>query len=225
VWCVLIAAATPLTGCDRAIEGNLQASGAGQQAAPGPPKTLAELIIQPGQFPPRYPATALEPTSVGQAIGDIDAVTAAAVLEPPQCAPAPPGPSPSDAVAVRGTDAVTSTTLTVTLTRTRAPLSQRRDQLLSCSTFTATIGDQVSTVTVTLLPAPPVDADDTFAVGQTVESPDGETNQQTVLSAQIGDVRVTAAWLAASEDVIPDTESLDAVFTDAVLRVRRDARP
>jgi hypothetical protein len=46
------------------------------------------------------------------------------------------------------------------------------------------------------------------------------------LAAQVGDVRVSATWLHegipdATPDVAPDTQALDALFTDAVLKVRR----
>ena len=50
------------------------------------------------------------------------------------------------------------------------------------------------------------------------------------LAAQVGDVRVSATWLhegtpEATPDVAPDTQALDALFTDAVLKVRRNGGP
>ncbi len=49
------------------------------------------------------------------------------------------------------------------------------------------------------------------------------------LAAQIDDMRVSATWLhqgtsEAAPDVAPDTQALDTLFTDAVLKVRRDPR-
>ena len=46
------------------------------------------------------------------------------------------------------------------------------------------------------------------------------------LAAQIGDVRVSATWLhegprEATPDAGPDTQALDTLFADAVLKVRR----
>jgi hypothetical protein len=82
----------------------------------------------------------------------------------------------------------------------------------------------VSEVTIDLPPAPPVDADDSYAVDQTVttqssEQPDSRT---LTLVALVGDVRVTASWQHhGSSDGTPDTQALDALFTDAVLKVRQ----
>ena len=53
----------------------------------------------------------------------------------------------------------------------------------------------------------------------------GETLRSLTLVAQVADVQVTAAWMTASADAPPDTASLDALFTDAVLKVRRGGQP
>jgi hypothetical protein len=50
------------------------------------------------------------------------------------------------------------------------------------------------------------------------------------LAAQIGDVRVSATWLRegpkeTTPDAAPDTQTLDALFTDAVRTVRRIGGP
>jgi hypothetical protein len=80
---------------------------------------------------------------------------------------------------------------------------------------------------VTVLPAPPVDADATYAVDQTVTAESSGSMRRTLtLAAQIGDVRVSATWLhegtrETTPDVAPDTQALDTLFTDAVLKVRR----
>ena len=82
-------------------------------------------------------------------------------------------------------------------------------------------------MTVICLPAPPVDADDSYAVDQTVTAESSGSMRRTLtLVALIGDVRVTASWQqeGSSEttpDVAPDTQALDTLFTDAVLKVRR----
>jgi hypothetical protein len=76
-----------------------------------------------------------------------------------------------------------------------------------------------------------VDADDSYAVGQTVTADSSGSMRRTLtLAAQIGDVRVGATWLhegpkETTPDVGPDTQALDAVFTDAVLTVRRIRGP
>ena len=76
-------------------------------------------------------------------------------------------------------------------------------------------------MSATLLPAPPVDAEDTYAVEQTVTTPDSERRTLT-LAAQIGDTRVSATWLQEPAVDDPDTTSLDTLFSDAVVKLRRD---
>ena len=49
----------------------------------------------------------------------------------------------------------------------------------------------------------------------------GDTVRSLTLVAQVADVRVMAAWTSADADASPDTVSLDPLFTDAVLKVRR----
>jgi hypothetical protein len=44
------------------------------------------------------------------------------------------------------------------------------------------------------------------------------------LAAQVGDVRLTTTWLHTGTQS-PDTQSLDTLFTDAVLKVRRVGGP
>jgi hypothetical protein len=69
-----------------------------------------------------------------------------------------------------------------------------------------------------------VDADDSYAVDQTVTSgsADGPITRTLALVALVGDVHVTAAWQqrGPSSD-LPDTQALDTLFTDAVLTVRQ----
>ena len=84
---------------------------------------------------------------------------------------------------------------------------------------------------MTVLPAPPVDADSTYAVDQTVTAQQSGSMRRTLtLAAQIGDVRVSATWLhegskETTPDVAPDTQALDTLLTDAVLKVRRIGGP
>jgi hypothetical protein len=84
---------------------------------------------------------------------------------------------------------------------------------------------------VTVLSAPPVDADGTYAVDQTVTAESSGPMRRTLtLAAQIGDVSVNATWLhggpkETTPDAAPDMQALDAVFTDAVLTVRRIRGP
>ena len=221
--CALVMATALLGGCTRAVDGTVRA--AGPDAGPTEPIPLSDLLIGRELFPAQYPAVVLDPISVDQAIRDIDGVQPADVVTPPECAPPAPGPSPQDAVAARGVDSGTSSSLTVAITSASTALSARRDQLSGCPSFTAAAGDLGTAVTATLLPAPPVDADDTYAVDQTVSRPSGDTMRALALVAQVAEMRVMAAWTSADADASPDTVSLDTLFTDAVLKVRRGGQP
>jgi hypothetical protein len=200
------------------------ASGAESSSIP-----VADLLIQPGQFPARYRAVVLDATAVYRALQDVDGVAAASIVDPPQCAPPPR--APLDTAAMQGIDSQDASGLIVTVTRPAAPLRGRAEQLTACPAFTAVQGHDASAVTVTLLPAPPVDADDSYAVDQTVAAePSGSMRRTLTLAAQIGDVRVSATWLddgprEAAPDAGPDTQALDALFTDAVRAVHRVGGP
>jgi hypothetical protein len=79
-------------------------------------------------------------------------------------------------------------------------------------------------VAVALPPAPPVDADDSYTVDQTITSESGDEPDTRTLTlvALVGDVEVTASWQRrARSDAEPDTQALDTLFTDAVLKVRQ----
>ncbi len=84
---------------------------------------------------------------------------------------------------------------------------------------------------MTVLPAPPVDADDSYAVDQTVTAASAGSMRRTLtLAAQIGEVRVSATWLhegapETTPDVAPDTAGAGLLFTEAVLKVRRIGGP
>jgi len=215
-----------LVGCTRAILGTVL------PVAPGAEPALirvADLLIEPAEFPVRYPAVVLDATAVYGALQDVDGVAAASVVTPPQCAPPPR--APHDTAAVQGIDSQDASSLIVMVTRPATSLGDRAEQLMACPSFTAARGEDISEVTVAVLPAPPVNADDSYAVDQTVTAGSSGSMRRTVtLAAQIGDMRVSATWLhqgtsEATPDVAPDTQALDTLFTDAVLKVRRVGGP
>jgi hypothetical protein len=220
--CALVGAAALLVGCTRVISGTVQPVAGGVASASIP---VADLLIEPGQFPARYRAVVLDATAVYRALQDVDGVAAASIVDPPQCAPPPR--APQDSAAMQGIDSQDASSLIVTVTRPAGLLRDRAEQLTACPAFTAVQGHDVSAVTVTVLPAPPVDADDSYAVDQTVTAESSGSMRRTLtLAAQIGVVRVSATWLhegpkETTPDAAPDTQTLDAMFTDAVRRVRR----
>ena len=216
--CCALGAALATGGCTRVV------AGTGHPADGTPahgPTALADLMIAPARFPRDYPAVRLDPISAVQAVRDIDGVADGAVVTPPQCTPPPPGRAPVDVVAAQGVNAAATSSLTLTLTRSGTPLDGRRDQLRGCPVFTATADGGVTTVLVRSLPAPPVDADAAYAVEQTVKTPEGEAFHALILAAQIADVRITAVWATSDDAATADTRAVDALFTDAVLTVRR----
>jgi hypothetical protein len=223
--CALAMVVTLLAGCTRVILGTVQPLTPG--AAPARIR-VADLLIEPGRFPAGYPAAVLDATAVNRALQAIDGVAAASVVTPPQCAPAPR--AAQDTAAVRGVDSQDVSSLIVAVTRPATPLRDRAEQLRACPSFTAVHGQDTSAVTVTVLPAPPVDADDSYAVDQTVTGEPSEPTRRTLtLAAQIGDVRVSATWLHEGADTTPDpgpdNQALDTLFTDAVLKARRIGGP
>jgi hypothetical protein len=129
---------------------------------------------------------------------------------------------------MQGIDSQDASSLIVIVTRIAAPLRDRAEQLTACPSFSAVQGRDASAVTVTVLPAPPVDADDSYAVDQTVTA--GAMRRTLTLAAQIRDVRVSATWLhqgapETTPDVAPDTQALDLLLTEAVRKVRRVGGP
>lgn len=220
--CTLLVAATLVGGCARVVTG---AARAGDPHRPARPIKVADLLIEPTRFPPQYPAAVLPPEEVDRVLGEIDGVPIGSEVTPPECAPLPEL-APQKA-AVQGADD-SGARLVVTVIRPVPSLRARASQLAECPSFTSTLaGDagDVWRVTVELPPRPPVDADDSYAVEQTVTSKSSEdSDSKTVtLVALVDDVRVTASWQQqGSTEASPDTEALDALFTAAVLKVHQE---
>ncbi len=215
--CALLVAAALLAGCTRVIVGTMHPVAPGDEPTPIP---LADLLIGPERFPARYPAAVLDATAVYRVLQDIDGVPGGSVVTPPVCAPPPI--APHDSAAAQGNDSQDASSLIVAVTRPAPPLRARVEQLTACPSFTAVHGPDTSTVTATLLPAPPVDADDSYAVEQTVTAQSGSVRRTLTLVAQIGEVQLSATWMQdGMPETAPDSQSLDTLFTDAVLKVRR----
>jgi hypothetical protein len=216
--CALLAATMLLGGCSRLIVGAASPAGPGDEERP--PIPVGDLLIDPERFPVRYPAVVLDGTAMDRVLQDIDGVPGGSVVTPPACAPPPL--ARHHTAAVQGTDSEDASALIVAVTSPAPPLRARIEQLSACPSFTAVRNGETFSVTTTMLAAPPVDADDSYAVDQTVASPSGSTRRTLTLAAQVGQVLVRATWLDDGiTDTAPDTQSLDALFTDAVLMVHR----
>jgi hypothetical protein len=182
------------------------------------------LLIEPARFPAQYPAAVLPQRDIARVLADIDGVPAGSEVTPPECAPLPL--LAEHKAAVQGTDDRTGARLTATVIRPVASVRARVTQLRDCPSFNTTTvdGGEVSTVTIALPPAPPVDADDSYAVDQTVASTSSDDADSRTLTfvALVGDVQVTASWQQRGQSGDePDAQALDTLFTDAVLKVRR----
>lgn len=223
VCCVTLTAAAVVGGCARVVGGSAHAGD--PQVRPSRPIPVADLLIEPTRFPERYPAAVLPSKDVDRVMGEIDGVAAGSEVTPPECAPLPV--LTDQQAAVQGTDEDSGARLTVTVIRPVPSVRARVTQLAECSSFTSAAGGDVgvvSEVTVELPPAPPVDADDSYAVDQTVtpESDDEPATRTLTLVALIDDVQVTASWERhGSSDDSEDTQALDTLFADAVLKVRK----
>jgi hypothetical protein len=194
-------------------------------AVRAPEGPVTPLLLAPADFPQDYPATVLDPQSAGEALRDIDGVPAGARVEPSSCAPAPPPSAPLDVAAAVGVNEADSSTITVAVTRVAQPLADYKAQLERCTTFAVTSADQVnSTVTVEQAVAPPINADDSVALNQTVSS-DSQSGAQTTLTlvAQITNIRILATYMTF-QGTEPDAVLLDQVFTAAVLKVHDNIR-
>ncbi|MGO4445835.1 hypothetical protein AB4Z42_21030 [Mycobacterium sp. 2YAF39] len=214
--CALLTAAVLLCGCSRMIAGSVAPVAAPSEKPPAP---IVSLLIEPNQFPPQYRAAVLDDAAVNLALQDIDGVPTGAAVTPADCAP--PVLFHSEVVGVEGVDTETASRLIVVVTRPAPPLRDRSDQLRRCPSFEVGQAEDASTVNATVLPAPPADADDTYAVEQTVTTPDSERATLT-FAAQIGDTRVSATWLQDPAVDDADTSSLDTLFRDAVVKLRRN---
>lgn len=202
------------SGCVRLTDGT-----AGLAAA-AKPVVLADALLDPSRFPAAYPAAVLDEQGTAEAVTGVAGVPAGATVKPPDCAPPPTGSGPRDAVAAQGVDPATGAALTVILTRTYDALSVRREELERCPSFTATAGEVVTTVDTVLLPPPPADADDTLAAESTIRRADGPPVRTLVLTAQLDEVRLTAAWRNDDPGFEPDSAALDHVFGEALSAMR-----
>ncbi|BBZ17172.1 hypothetical protein [Mycolicibacterium gadium] len=214
--CALLMVAASLAACSRVVVGASEPASGVEEKAPVP---VAQLLIEPNRFPPQYAAAELDDGGLDRVVQDIDAVSRGEVVTPPTCTP--PVLWHSETVGVEGVDSATASRLILVVMRPVPPLSSRLEQLRACPSFDVGAGEQASTVDVTVLPAPPVDADDAYAVEQTVTTPESERTVLT-FAAQIGDTRVSASWLQDPAVDQADTSSLDALFRDAVVKLRRD---
>ncbi|RVW03520.1 DUF5642 family protein [Rhodococcus spongiicola] len=184
-------------------------------------RVLAELLLEPSLFPPRYSAIVLPPQAVSQAAPDLTGVPPGARVDPAGCKPPVQDYGTDGTAMMVGTDNVNRSTITIELVRVRTPLAELGAQIAECPEVTATRNGVESTVATVLTPPPPMDADETLALHRTVNSGRGGqdvTQSMVTLFAQVGDVRVQATSM--SFGAAHDTATLDDLFTSAVLRVR-----
>lgn len=191
-------------------------TGTGTIAAP-----LSSMLLTPADFPAKYEALVLPDDAVEQATSDLDGIPAGATVDPAGCKPPPQEFGPDAAALIVGTDNAARATISVELARVDRPLATREAELEQCPEVTTTRNGATATVTTTMLPAPPLNADDTMAIRQTVTSGNADqkvTQSMLRLVAQVDDVRISATHMSFG-DAAPDSAALDQLFTEAVQKV------
>ncbi|GAA5107147.1 hypothetical protein GCM10023319_78620 [Nocardia iowensis] len=221
-FAVPVASAVLLAGCGSTVTGH-PVAGEQTKVTRHVSAALSTLLVDPAQFPVRYPAVVLPPEAAGQAAGDLTGISRGARVQPGNCVPPEQRLGPDQTAIAVGTDDATRATITVELIRTEQPLAAWRSQLKQCSTVRVSRGAATTTVTTELEPPPPIDADDTLALRRTV-APDvggaGLTQTMRTLAGQVGDVRITVTYMSFS-DAKPDMAAVDELFTTAVRRVEQ----
>lgn len=219
VGSTLLGAGGLVAGCSSSVDGSARPVD-GRASRSG---ALSELLLDPSSFPPRYPAVVLPQQAVAQAAPDLTGIPPGAKVDPAGCKPPAQDYGPDGTAMVVGTDNANRSTITIELVRVDAPLAELGAQIAQCPEVTTTRNGVDALVATTLTPPPPLDADDTLALRRTVRSgPAGQGVTQSMLTlvAQIDDVRVQATYMSFGADSELDTESLDTLFTSAVLKVR-----
>lgn len=210
-----------LVGCSSTVTGTAEPSAGSATSSARSGVDLSTLLIDPSSFPAPYDALVLPQQAISQAAPDLSGIPAGAEVSPAGCKPAEQDFGPTGTAMIVGTDNDSRSTISIELTAVDEPLSARKEQLEQCGEVTATKSGATSTVTSTLTPAPPIDADDTLAVRQTVASGaggDAVTQSMLTLMAQIDGVRVSATFMSFGSGT-PDATTLDELFTAAVQKV------
>ncbi|MDJ0391747.1 sensor domain-containing protein [Rhodococcus sp. G-MC3] len=210
-----------LTACSGGdVQGTPEPAAGSATAAPSGSEDLDSLLIDPSAFPGKYDAIVLPPQAIAQASPDLTGIPAGAEVSPAGCKPK--DVVPGSAALIVGTDNANRATISIELTSVDEPLSVREDQLTECAEVEATKSGATSKIRSTITPAPPIDADETLAVRQTVSSGTGTesvTQSMLTLMAQVGGVRIAATHMSF-DAATPDAETLDELFTAAVQKVK-----
>ncbi|MGL4306612.1 MAG: sensor domain-containing protein [Mycobacteriaceae bacterium] len=216
------------TSCSTAVSGRAVAidqvdtSVSGSSEATSP-QNLSGLLLSTTDFPAPYEARVLATPEVAQASPDLTGVQPGAEVDPVRCAPPEYGSQATQTVMIIGSNPVAQSTITEELNNVEETLEVRKSQIEQCPRFTASQYGATSTIRSVLLPAPPINADSSFAVKHTIESGSGNvTLKQSILQllAQIGGIRITVTY-RATKGAEPDSAVLDEIFTAAVLKVRK----
>lgn len=183
--------------------------------------SLESMLLTPTDFPAPYQALVLPPQAVSQAAADLDGIPTGAKVDPPGCKPPAQDYGADGTAMIVGTDNANRSTISVELMRSDISLDKRIGEIERCLEVITTKDGATAVVKTEILPPPPLNADRTLAMRQTVTSGQGSgkvTQSMLTLVAQIKDVRVSATYMSFG-DGKPDTVVLDQVFTEAVQRV------
>lgn len=225
VAAVLVLAAACTTSISGVALPEAQAPSGGPPAttldtAPGGGPRPAALLLPIDRFPATYSAVVLSPQAVAQAASDLEGIPPDSRVDPAGCLPPSQDYGPAGTAMAVGTDTAGRATLSVEVVTFVEPLSEYRTFVEECGRVEATRQGVTATVTTVLDPDPTVvvPGSETLALSRTVRSGHGGdvlVQSMSTRAAQLGSVRVLVTFMSFESDV-PDTESLDRVYADAV---------
>lgn len=182
---------------------------------------LDTLLISPTMFPSDYTAEVIAPAARGEWDSLWSGVPVGAQVDPPDCAPPTLPTDPTDTAVLGAVQAAPATSrIVVILERVNEPLEDLVDRWQECDRFTVPVDGVTLAHELEVVPAPPVNAEDTAAARTTITAEDPPVelpnHQKLTLVAQQGDLRVTATQVVLGAEL--DTATLDQVFTESVVK-------
>ncbi|MGZ8179849.1 hypothetical protein ACXVUM_18135 [Williamsia sp. SKLECPSW1] len=211
-----VAVALVAAGCAQSIDGDPVAAPSSSSSV-----DIDRLAIRPEQFPAGYPATRLTSEQAATALADLSGRPNGGTVTPASCMPPQLVTDLASTVVVTGQSS-DGGNLTVVVTRAQSPLADIADAVSRCGSYTVDMGAVRSTVRAEILPASPIDSQQSTAFRRTSTSgraPVTLSQTTTILAAQNDGVRVYAAYVSFSGARVDGT-ALDQVFTTAVQRSR-----
>lgn len=221
-----LVAALFLGACTSAVDGDPVAAPQSAELSSEPGTFPSEEIdvrersVTAEDFPAAYTATEVPADKLAAVLADTAGFPVGGLVSPASCAPTPLPATSDEAVAVTATGAAANAGILSAITvLTDSPLSELEAQLEACGTYTTTNQGVTSTVTTTVLPPSPADAQESLAFRRVTVS-GSMTQTMTALVGQNDGVRVYVTVMAPGTGPVPDGMALDELYTTALERSR-----